>query len=200
MRRRELLRNTLLGTAGAAFSRTPASAEIPPGQEAAKELASPDWKPLFLDSHQNETLIAISDLIIPSTDTPGAKAALVNRFLDLLMSAEKTETQQEFLTSLAFIDGACRQRYQAVFIYLSRDQQNDFLTLLAYPHSHATWGEKAADFPGYDHFQRLKQWIVGAYYSSPEGLKEMGWDGTFPHGHFGGCDHPTATPPHSHKG
>ena len=200
MKRRDLLRNTLLGTVGATASSAPALAiDAPAGHAASKELTSAEWHPLFLDAHQNETLIVLADLIIPATDTPGAKAALVNRFLDLLMSAEKAETQREFLAALSFIDGACRERYQSVFLYLSHDQQIDLLNLLAYPHSHVTWGEKPADFPGYDHFQRLKQWIVGAYYSSPEGLKEIGWDGTFPHGHFGGCNHPDGTSPHSHK-
>jgi len=33
---------------------------------------------------------------------------------------------------------------------------------------------------------------VGAFYSSPVGLKEMGWDGTFPHGEFAGCTHGAA--------
>lgn len=163
--------------------------EFPPGQDASKELARADWKPVFLDNHQNETLILLSDFVIPATETPGAKEALVNRFLDLLMSVEKLETRREFLAALAYIDGACRERYQTAFLFVPREQQIEFLNLLAYPHSETTWGEVAEDFPGHDHFQRLKQWIVGAFYSSPAGLKEIGWDGNFPHGEFAGCNH-----------
>ena len=44
------------------------------------------WKPALFTAHQNETVIALTDLIIPATDTPGAKAALVNRYMDLLLN------------------------------------------------------------------------------------------------------------------
>jgi len=37
---------------------------------------TPDWKPELFDAHQNETVVVLSELIIPATDTPGAKAAL----------------------------------------------------------------------------------------------------------------------------
>lgn len=190
MNRRDLLRTTLL----AALCGNAAVAEsiehlFPQGSDASKELERSDWKPIFLDDHQNETLIVLSELIIPTTDTPGAKAALVNRFLDLLMNVEIAETQRAFVAALAFLDGACMERYKSAFLYLRQDQQIDFLNLLAYPHSNQTWGEQVEAFPGHEHFEKLKSWIVGAYYSSPIGLKELGWDGTFPHGVFSGCEH-----------
>jgi gluconate 2-dehydrogenase gamma chain len=190
MKRRDLFRNTVISAIGAAAMNSRAIArEFPPGYDASVELARADWKPVFLDDHQNETLIVLSDMIIPATDTPGAKAALVNRFLDLLMSSETAEAQRAFLTSLAYIDGAALARYKAVFLHLTSEQRTDFLNLLAYPHSQARWGEHEPDFPGYDHFSRLKGWIASAFYSSADGLKELGWDGSFPHGVFSGCDH-----------
>lgn len=194
MNRRQLFRTTVLSAIGASVSTAPAlvsARELPAGYDAAKELERADWKPVFLDDHQNETLIALSDLIIPTTDTPGAKAALVNRFLDLLMSAEVAETQRAFIAALAYMDGECMQRYNAAFIYVPVEQQREFLTLIAYPHTLETWREEATGFAGYEHFTKLKTWIVGAYYSSPVGLKEIGWDGTFPHGAFSGCTHGT---------
>jgi hypothetical protein len=105
------------------------------------------------------------------------------------MSVEKTETQRAFLAALSFIDGACIEQYGSAFVHLPREQQMDFLHLIAYPHTHETWGEESEPYPGNDHFEKLKEWISGAYYSSPAGLKEIGWDGTFPHGQFSGCGH-----------
>lgn len=189
MNRRDLFRTTLVGALGLAANVPAPAREFPSEYDASKDLERPDWKPLFLDDHQNETLIALSDLIIPATGTPGAKAALVNRFLDLLMSAEKAETQRAFVAALSYLDGGCRERYGAVFLYLAPEQQIEFLNLLAYPHSEETWGEAREPFPGHDHFEKLKDWISGAYYSSAIGLKEIGWDGSFPHGVFSGCGH-----------
>jgi hypothetical protein len=83
MNRRDLFRQTFLGAAAAALPSGIAEArEFPSDYDASKELARADWKPLFLDDHQNQTLVVFSDILIPATDTPGAKAALVNRFLD----------------------------------------------------------------------------------------------------------------------
>ncbi len=192
MNRRDLLRTTLLGALGTSIAVPPLRArEFPPGYDASKDLERADWKPIFMDEHQDKTLIALSELVIPSTDTPGAKEALVNRFLDLLMTVEKQETQRAFIAALSYIDGACQERYRSAFLYLPREQQVEFLNLIAYPHSTSTWGEAAEDFPGHGHFQKLKGWIVGAYYSSPVGLKEIGWNGEFPHGVFAGCEHQT---------
>jgi hypothetical protein len=195
--RRELFRRTLLGAAGlAAGAVNPASArEIPADFDASKDLARDDWKPSFLDDHQNETLIALSEQVIPKTDTPGAKEALVNRFIDRLLAAESPEKQREFVDSLAYLEGECQARYRNAFRYLTPEMQVEFLRLVAYPHSLGVWGTEAAgEFPGYDHFRKLKDWISRAYYSSEVGMRDLGWDGPS-HGEFEGCTHPEG----SHK-
>lgn len=189
MKRRELLQTIMLST-GAAVHASPALAvERPASYDASKELLRPDWKPSFFDEHQDQTLIALSDLIIPATDTPGAKDALVNRFLDKLMAAEKEDTQREFLASLAYLDGESIQQHRMAFVYLPKGSQVEFLTFLAYPHSLSRWGEPVTgEDKGYSHFQHLKQWISSAYYSSEIGLRELGWNGDFPHGELSGCE------------
>ncbi len=191
MHRRELFRRTLWGAAGVAAGEAPrASArEFPADFDASKDLARSDWKPVFLDEHQNETLIVLADLIIPKTDTAGAKEALVNRFIDRLLAAESPETQRTFVGALAYVDGECMLRFHTAFRYLPAESQIEFLHLLAYPHSLATWGEPANESPGYKHFSDLKGWISRAFYSSEAGMRELGWDGP-PHGEFEGCTHP----------
>src|SRR5690242_10684140 len=155
--RRELFRRAFLAATGVAAAVPGANArEFPAGYDASKELRGPDWKPKFLDDHHNETLIILSDLLIPATSTPGAKEALVNRFIDRLLAAESPETQRAFLESLAYLDGESLPRYGSAFRYLTSESQLDFLRFLAYPHSLDTWGtETAGAFPGHTHFRRL---------------------------------------------
>jgi Gluconate 2-dehydrogenase subunit 3 len=58
-----------------------------------------------LNSHQNATVTTISELIIPETDTPGAKGAKVNEFIDLLLTEWFDEDGcGPFLEGLAQID------------------------------------------------------------------------------------------------
>ncbi|MGH9742539.1 MAG: gluconate 2-dehydrogenase subunit 3 family protein [Candidatus Acidiferrum sp.] len=203
MNRRDMLRASVLTGAAAALSPSltkaqnapvPPSDELTPAQrgvDASKEFDSPGWKPLFLDDHQNETLIILSDLIIPATDTPGAKDALVNRYIDLVLAAETPENQRAFLNSLSYIDGESMHRFKAAFRYLSREDQDDLLHGLAYPTNASGWtGEAAGPDVGHAHFVALKGHIMTAFYSSQIGTKELGWDGAFLHGTYQGCDHP----------
>jgi len=190
MNRRELFRQALLGAAGASAAAVAGQARVfPEGYDASKELARADWKPVFFDNHQNETVIVLSDLIIPETETPGAKSALANRFLDELLAAETRETQQSFRNSLAYIDGEARKRYKDGFIHIPKENQIEFLTLLAYPHTLETWGESSEDNPGHRHFEDLKDWISRAFWTSEAGMRAIGWNGEMPHGVFTGCQH-----------
>jgi hypothetical protein len=200
MKRRELLKAGAFAGAVAALRPAVAqgqdaktNAELTPAQsgvDASSDLMAPGWKPRFFDEHQNETLIVLSDLIIPATDTPGAKEALANRYIDLVLAAEKPEAQKAFLNSLSYLDGESMRRYKAAFRYLKREEQDNLLHALAYPKAGSGWtGEAASADVGHGHFEFLKQRIAGAYYSSQIGEKELGWDGAFAHGPYKGCEH-----------
>lgn len=190
MNRRQLLRNSLLALGAAAGVNLPIDALVfASGDDASRRLARPGWAPVFLTAPQNETLIALGEAIIPATDTPGATAALVNRFLDLVLSVLPLATQHEFVASLQWFNSAAQGRYKQNFADLSGEQQVNLLTLVAFPHTDVRWGQTEANFAGSGHFQRIKTWVAGAYYSSPVGLKELGWDGWPARGDFKGCEH-----------
>lgn len=190
MNRRELLRNSLLTIGAAASINIPVEALVfASGDDASRELARPDWKPVLLSAQQNETLISLSETIIPATDTPGAKDALVHRFLDLVLSVLPSDTQHEFLDSLTWFDKSAMSRYKANFVNLSDDQKQDLLNAVAWPKTHARQADRDVKPDGHAHFERMKGWVATAYYSSPIGLKELGWDGWSARGVFTGCEH-----------
>lgn len=58
-----------------------------------------------LSAAQNEIVAAMSDIMIPATRSPGAKAAKVNEFIDLILTEWATEEEKKiFLEGLAEAD------------------------------------------------------------------------------------------------
>jgi len=71
-----------------------------------------------LTPHQNGTVVAMIDQILPATDSPGAKAALVNEFMDVILTEWATEEERKrFLDGLDDVDkqsnGLCAKDFAA---------------------------------------------------------------------------------------
>ena len=81
-----------------------------------------------LDAHQNATLTLIADMIIPETDTPGAKGARVNEFIDLILTDWATDQErQKFMAGFAEVDQLSQTLFGKDFIDASPAQQEDLL-------------------------------------------------------------------------
>ncbi len=162
-------------------------------QAAGREMSpmagkpNPNWKPLVFDAHQNETVVALTDLIIPATDTPGAKAALVNRLIDLWLNDEDGDKQKDFYEGLSWIDGRCLRLHNKPFIDLTEEQQTALLSTLADPEN-----KNPQDQEGVRFFQDLKDMTVFGYYTSQIGLdQELQYQGDAYNTEFpGACTHP----------
>ncbi|HLI34360.1 MAG TPA: gluconate 2-dehydrogenase subunit 3 family protein [Terriglobia bacterium] len=193
--RRQALKKIALGAGATAvfpiLEQPEARADAPAccGGAASEVQAAADlnWKPLFFDPHQNETVIALTDLIIPETDTPGAKAALANRAIDLFLHDEEPDAQRQFLEGLAWIDGRALDRYGKPFVGLTREQQTALLEPLADPEN-----KNPEDQPGVRFFEDIKDWTLFGYYTSQIGLEqELQYGGDTYHESFpGACTHP----------
>lgn len=157
------------------------------GVEPAAPINDLHWKPLFFDEHQNETVIALTELIIPQTDTPGAKAALVNRFIDLWLNEEEADKQKSTIEGLAWIDGRSMTLHAKPFVQLTPEQQKALLTPLADRNN-----KNPEDEPGVRFFEELKDFTIFGYYSSQPGLdQELQYAGDDYHSEFpGACKHP----------
>ncbi|MGB7283431.1 MAG: gluconate 2-dehydrogenase subunit 3 family protein [Candidatus Acidiferrum sp.] len=81
-----------------------------------------------LSPHQNETVIAMTDVILPATETPGAKGALVNEFIDLILTEWATkEERANFLTGLDGVDKQSTELFGKDFIDATPAQQTALL-------------------------------------------------------------------------
>ena len=84
------------------------------------------WTAQTLDEHQLATVEVLGDLIIPTTDTPGAKAALVHRYVDLFLTDGPDSERVRFLEGLGWLDGYTNGKFQKPFIQLSDDEKRGF--------------------------------------------------------------------------
>jgi len=166
--------------------------------EADETLGGAGWKAIFLNAEQNEELIAVSEAIVP-----GAQKAEANRFIDLLLSVDTAENQKKFVNSLAALGKESQKQFAKPFSKLDATQQFAVLTKASEPVAGATasadWDDDDdSDDPKsknagpahlFDHFQNLKGWISGAYYSSEIGMRELGWTENRVFATFPGCEH-----------
>jgi hypothetical protein len=81
-----------------------------------------------LNPHQNATLVTMADLIIPETDTPGAKAVRVNEFIDLILTDWAHDDERKtFLAGLDDVDRRSNAIFEKNFIDVTPAQQEILL-------------------------------------------------------------------------
>ena len=92
-----------------------------------------------LDRRQHALTDTLVDLILPETDTPGARAAGVPAFIDTLLADWMDDGERgRFLAGLADVDARADAAHGRRFVDLEPDQQVALLTALdaeAYPES-----------------------------------------------------------------
>lgn len=142
-------------------------------QRAAVRVATP----VFLDDHQSKTLEVLAEAIVP-----GSTGARVGPFIDQLLAVDSAANQGAFLSALGAFDMTAIARHGKAWVAITPAQQDALLR------DASTADGKRSALRG--HFQNLKDWIAGAYYSSETGMRELGWDGNVFHAQLPGCTHP----------
>ncbi len=132
------------------------------------------------------------------------KAQMSNqRTAKRLLSVDTPASQNNFSASLSAMDEESQNRFGQPFAALSGDQQNDLLFTASKEHVGNGKGQgkspEARDSEGKhteetrpslnDHFNNLKGWISGAYYSSETGMTELGWTGEYAFENYPSCQH-----------
>jgi hypothetical protein len=159
-------------------------------QQRQRGARTASWKPRVLSPAQNETVIVLSELIIPQTETPGAKAAKVNEFVDGVLADARPAQRESFLAGLAWLDARAQQDTGRPFAGATPAQQAALLETLST--ASASGPDKAStDKAGTDFFLAIKSLTITGYYTSEVGMRqELGDDGTRFFPEFKGCTHP----------
>jgi hypothetical protein len=192
MNRRDAVRRLAAGAVGAAtlplwVKSLSAQARAQAHDHAAgAAIAAQDWTPAVLSPRQNDAVVALAELIIPETETPGAKAALVNRFIDRVLAGAPEGERAEFLQGLRWLEARSQARFGKDLAAATAAELTSLLTPLA-----QEGGHPAADAPGAAFFRAIKSMTISGYYTTEIGLRqELGDDGQLFLLEFRGCDHP----------
>ena len=123
MNRRELLQRVAWLMGGAVSA--PAVLGVLNGCSAKKEET---WQPVFLSKEQGAVVADVAEIIIPRTDTPGAKDAAVPAFIDtMLKEVYEEEDRQRYVSGLKAFDDAARTAHGKGFVELPKPQQTELV-------------------------------------------------------------------------
>lgn len=124
-RRDALMRVAML--AGATMT-LPALADTLEASAARRTLTG---KPVFFTADQDMTVAELADTIIPTTSTPGAKAARVNEIIDVILKdCYKEADQKRFLEGLAHTNKLSQDAYGKAFAQLDPTQRIEIVKKL----------------------------------------------------------------------
>ena len=172
--RREALRRAALLLGGALAA--PTVAGVLAGCQAARV---PDgaWAPRALSRAQAELVAAMAEHILPETDTPGARAAGVHRFIDAMLAESFPPSERErFLAGLAEVDARAGRTSGHRFLQCAPADQRALLEVLdreafaspPVPLS-TTWRGGTSDEPAVPFFRTMKELTLVGYYTSEIG-------------------------------
>jgi hypothetical protein len=136
------------------------------GVASQEKTATGAYKPKGLNAHEFKTLQTLADLIIP-----GAVSAAAPDFIDLLAS-QNPQLLAIYTGGIAWLDFWMQRNHATDFLSAPPAQQTALLDLIAYRRN-----ESPELGPGIRFFDWARRMVVDAYYTSPIGIKEVGYMG-----------------------
>ncbi len=138
-----------------------------------------DLWPLTMDDRQRRAAIALCDVIIPADEkSPSASALHVHEFIDEWISAPYPDQQRDrtlILDGLAWIDAEAGRRFTKDFAELNAEQQTRICDDICFLAAAAQQLTTPARF-----FARFRDLTAGGFYTTPEGMRDIGYTGNVP--------------------
>jgi hypothetical protein len=174
---------------GNAQSQTGAHSHLHTAQATPSARATKTGALKFFTGEENRTVIEMAERIIPADESsPGARAARVNEYIDLIISQSPESTKLSWREGLAAINKVSRDKFGKAFADASVEQQVELLTEISKNERNPQTTEERF-------FRTIKHATVDGYYTSEIGIqKELRYKGNAYLKEFTGCTHP------EHKG
>ncbi len=153
--------------------------------QAAKVAEKKPEPPKFFNAQQMGLITVVSELIIPTDDnSPGAIAAEVPAFADLMVSESPAETRKLWTDGLTALDALSQTKFQLAFEKASPAQQAELLTEISR-------NERSPKTIEERFFRAIKNMTIDGYYTSKVGIhQELKYKGNTYLKEFKGCTHP----------
>ena len=166
-------RRTLLVLLGAGV--LPARLTQAQHQMQAARAAPENYKVQFFTPAEHRVLDRLTEMILPSNErSPGASAACVPDFIDLVVTNSATEVQKKWRSGIEALGGSA-------FLNMTAEKQVAVL-------DRAASEENAPVSPAGHFFKELKMMTLRGYYTSEIGLRrELGYLGPEALSSFPGC-------------
>ena len=173
----------VLGSAAAADEQA-AHDHMQHGAATAKDDGKPQPLKFFTEA-ENRTIVEMSERIIPADDnSPGAKAARVSEYIDLIVSVSPDEVKKSWRDGLAAVDKKSRDMCGKEFSAASEADQIKLLTEISK-------NERSPQTVEERFFRTIKSATIDGYYTSKIGIhQELKYKGNTYLKEFVGCTHP----------
>ena len=180
-----VVRHPAFGAASAPTAAAPSGRGYGTDPELNKSYNPGDFWPLTLTEAQRRAVTALCDTIVPADEKSGSASSVgVPDFIDEWISAPYPEQQQDraqILEGLAWIEAESRTRFEVDFAAAAPAQQTALCDLIHHEASADAQHRTAARF-----FNRFRDLTLGGFYTTPAGLKDLGYIGNIPQGSFDG--------------
>lgn len=150
-----------------------------------KEYAPGDFWPLTMTDAQRRTAAALCALIIPAENgVPSAADLKVHDFIDEWISSpypNQMGDRETVLKGLGWIDEEAQRRFDRKFAELAEAQQAAIADDLCHAPDAKPEYKQGAKF-----FAKFRDLTAGGFYTTPEGMKDIGYIGNMPLPEFKG--------------
>jgi len=146
----------------------------------------------FFTDHEMATITVLADIIIPKDEVSGsASDAKVPEFIEFIVK-DMPDHQLPMRGGLQWLDMHCLKRFNKPFVECSQQEQLQVVDDMAYPEiKWKEWkngklveqkrgSEKPEMKPGIKFFKLMRNLTATGFYTSPVGLKDIGYVGNTP--------------------
>lgn len=144
----------------------------------AKNYVPGDFWPLSLSNSQRTSAAIICDILFPADAvSPSASSLHVHDFIDEWISApysDQASDRQPILDCIAWFEAESEKRFHAPLSKITEEQRNSICDDVAFGSNANASAKQVKDF------SRFKYVAAGGFYTTPEGMKDIGYVGNTP--------------------